>query len=109
MSLPTLSFLRQNRFFVRHAYFTGANQPYEKLKRALKAEINESAWSALNTNVSRPFDPPNQNGRSGKIAVKVTNHYGDEGLFLGSISFQCLEKLIAPWHNDQLEPSYLLG
>ncbi|MHB0871749.1 MAG: DNA methyltransferase [Chloroflexota bacterium] len=61
-------------FFVRHAYFTGADEPYERLKRALRAEIEEAAWSALYSTVSRPFDPP----QSGKIAVKVINHYGDE-------------------------------
>lgn len=63
-------------FFVRHAYFTGAEEPYDKLKRALKAEIDESAWSALYKTESRPFDPPD----TGKIAVKVINHYGDEVL-----------------------------
>ena len=63
-------------FFVRHAYFTGADDPYEKLKRALRAEIDEAAWSALYSTVSRPFDPP----ETGKIAVKVINHYGDEVL-----------------------------
>ena len=63
-------------FFVRHAYFTGADEPYEKLKRALRAEIDEAAWSALYSTTSRPFDPP----ESGKIAVKVINHYGDEVL-----------------------------
>jgi adenine-specific DNA-methyltransferase len=63
-------------FFVRHAYFTGAEQPYEKLKRALRAEINEQAWSALYATRSRPFDPP----ATGKIAIKVINHYGDEVL-----------------------------
>ncbi|MDO9566562.1 MAG: site-specific DNA-methyltransferase [Candidatus Desulfaltia sp.] len=63
-------------FFVRHAYFTGADQPYDKLKRALKAEINEEAWSSLYTTKSRHFDPPT----TGKIAVKVINHYGDEVL-----------------------------
>lgn len=67
-------------FFVRHAYFTGANQPYEKLKRALKAEIDESAWSDLYSTTSRPFDSPFRNGKPGKIAVKVINHYGDEVL-----------------------------
>jgi len=66
----------EESFFVRHAYFTGADQPYDKLKRALKAEINEEAWSSLYTTVSRPFDPP----ATGKIAVKVINHYGDEVL-----------------------------
>ena len=67
-------------FFVRHAYFTGsANDdggPYDKLKRALRAEIDEAAWAALYSTTSRPFDPP----ASGKIAVKVINHYGDEVL-----------------------------
>ena len=63
-------------FFVRHAYFTGADQPYEKLKRALRAEIDEAAWSALYSTVSRPFPRP----ETGKIAVKVINHYGDEVL-----------------------------
>jgi len=63
-------------FFVRHAYFTGADQPYEKLKKSLKAEIVESAWSSLYSTVSRPFDKP----KTGKIAVKVINHYGDEVL-----------------------------
>ena len=61
-------------FFVRHAYFTGADEPYEKLKRALRAEIDEAAWSQLYSTKSRPFDPP----ETGHIAVKVINHYGDE-------------------------------
>ena len=61
-------------FFVRHAYFTGADEPYEKLKRALRAEIDEATWATLYSTESRPFDPPS----TGKIAVKVINHYGDE-------------------------------
>ena len=63
-------------FFVRHAYFTGADQPYDKLKRALRADIDEGAWSALYSTVSRSFPPP----ATGKIAIKVINHYGDEVL-----------------------------
>jgi adenine-specific DNA-methyltransferase len=63
-------------FFVRHAYFTGAEEPYEKLKRALKADIDEAAWASLYSTTSRPFDPP----ETGKIAIKVINHYGDEVL-----------------------------
>jgi len=66
----------EESFFVRHAYFTGADQPYERLKRALKAEIDEAAWSMLYSTKSHPFDPP----ETGKIAVKVINHYGDEVL-----------------------------
>jgi adenine-specific DNA-methyltransferase len=61
-------------FFVRHAYFCGGDQPYERLKRALKAEIDEAAWETLYSATSRPFPRPS----SGKIAVKVINHYGDE-------------------------------
>ena len=61
-------------FFVRHAYFTGADEPYEKLKRALRADIDEAAWQTLYSTVSRPFDKPS----TGKIAIKVINHYGDE-------------------------------
>lgn len=63
-------------FFVRHAYFTGADEPYDKLKRALKAEVDEAAWASLYSTTSRPFDRP----ATGKIAVKVINHYGDEVL-----------------------------
>jgi adenine-specific DNA-methyltransferase len=63
-------------FFVRHAYFTGADEPYEKLKRALKADVDEAAWSAIYSTTSRPFPKPKTN----KIAVKVINHYGDEVL-----------------------------
>jgi len=63
-------------FFVRHAYFTGGEEPYEKLKRALRAEIDEGSWATLYSTVSRPFAPP----ETGKIAVKVINHYGDEVL-----------------------------
>jgi adenine-specific DNA-methyltransferase len=61
---------------VRHAYFTGAEEPYDKLKRALRADIDEAAWSSLYSTVSRPFTHP----ETGKIAVKVINHSGDEAL-----------------------------
>jgi adenine-specific DNA-methyltransferase len=64
----------EESFFVRHAYFLGANDPYKALKTTLKAEINEEAWATLNRDVSRPFDKP----ASGRIAVKVINHLGDE-------------------------------
>jgi len=61
-------------FFVRHAYFLGANDPFSALKTTLKAEINEDAWASLHSAISRPFSRPN----SGRIAVKVINHLGDE-------------------------------
>jgi adenine-specific DNA-methyltransferase len=66
----------ENQFFVRHAYFTGDSDPYAQLKRALNAEIDHEAWSRLHSTVSLPFDRPD----TGKIAVKVINHYGDEVL-----------------------------
>lgn len=61
-------------FFVRHAYFLGANDPYKSLKTTLRAEIHEDAWESLNSDVSRHFPKP----ATGKIAVKVINHLGDE-------------------------------
>ncbi|MCZ8311778.1 MAG: site-specific DNA-methyltransferase [Magnetospirillum sp.] len=61
-------------FFVRHAYFLGANDPYKALKTTLKAEIDKEAWDSLHSAVSRPFAKP----KSGRIAVKVINHLGDE-------------------------------
>jgi adenine-specific DNA-methyltransferase len=63
-------------FFVRHAYFLGGQEPYKKLKRALRADIDEAEWSRLYSAKSVPFDPP----KKGKIAVKVINHFGDEVL-----------------------------
>lgn len=64
----------EESFFVRHAYFLGANDPYKALKTTLKAEINAEAWETLHSDMSRPFDKP----KSGRIAVKVINHLGDE-------------------------------
>lgn len=64
----------QESFFVRHAYFLGANDPYSALKTTLKAEIDPEAWATLNSDTSRAFDKP----KSGRIAVKVINHLGDE-------------------------------
>jgi adenine-specific DNA-methyltransferase len=60
--------------FVRHAYFLGANDPYSSLKTTLKAEIDAEAWATLHSDTSRPFAKP----ASGRIAVKVINHLGDE-------------------------------
>ncbi len=66
----------EESFFVRHAYFSGMKSPYKQLQRVLKAEINEEAWQSLYRTVSRPFPKPS----TGKIAIKVINHYGDEVL-----------------------------
>jgi adenine-specific DNA-methyltransferase len=64
----------EESFFVRHCYFTGGNDPYKRLKTALKADIDPDAWASLNSTTSRPFPKPTTN----KIAVKVINDYGDE-------------------------------
>jgi adenine-specific DNA-methyltransferase len=64
----------EESFFVRHAYFMGANDPYKSLKTALKAEIDEDAWATLYRDKSRPFPRP----ETGRFAVKVINHFGDE-------------------------------
>jgi len=64
----------EESFFVRHAYFLGANDPYSALKTTLKAEIDPEAWATLNGDTSRAFSTP----KNGRIAVKVINHLGDE-------------------------------
>jgi len=64
----------EESFFVRQAYFLGANDPYSALKTTLKAEIDPEAWETLHSDTSRPFDKP----KTGRIAVKVINHLGDE-------------------------------
>lgn len=64
----------EESFFVRQAYFLGANDPYKALKTSLKAEVDREAWESLKSDTSRPFDKP----ASGRIAVKVINHLGDE-------------------------------
>ena len=69
-----IAFKRRERFFVRHAYFLGANDPYSALKTTLKAEIDAEAWATLNSDTSRPFPKP----KNRRIAVKVINHLGDE-------------------------------
>jgi adenine-specific DNA-methyltransferase len=72
----------EESFFVRHAYFLGASDPYKSLKTTLKAEIDEAAWESLYSDTSRPFEKP----KSGRIAVKVINHFGDEVMKVFSVA-----------------------
>ena len=72
----------EESFFVRHAYFLGARDPYKSLKTSLKAEIDEEAWASLRRARSRPFPKP----RTGRIAVKVINHLGDEAMKVFRVS-----------------------
>ncbi|MEX2375367.1 MAG: DNA methyltransferase [Dehalococcoidia bacterium] len=76
----------EESFFVREAYFTGAGDPYGSLRKALRADIDEAAWARLYTTGSRPFPAP----ETGKIAVKVINHYGDEVMKVYDLSSQTL-------------------
>ncbi|GIK82893.1 MAG: site-specific DNA-methyltransferase [Alphaproteobacteria bacterium] len=71
----------EESFFVRHAYFLGASDPYKALKTTLKAEIDQEAWESLHSDTSRPFPKP----ASGRIAVKVINHLGDEVMKVFSV------------------------
>ena len=72
----------EESFFVRHAYFLGASDPYKSLKTTLKADINAEAWESLHSDTSRAFDKPT----SGRIAVKVINHLGDEVMKVFKVS-----------------------
>ena len=71
----------EESFFVKQAYFLGANDPYKALKTTLRSEINSEAWATLNSDISRPFPRP----KSGRIAVKVINHLGDEAMKVISV------------------------
>lgn len=71
----------EESFFVRQAYFLGQNDPYKSLKTTLRTEIDKEAWDSLNRDVSRPFPKP----ESGRIAVKVINHLGDEVMKVVSV------------------------
>jgi adenine-specific DNA-methyltransferase len=71
----------EESFFVRHCYFTGGQDPFTRLKRALKADVDEDSWASLYRTESRPFLRP----ESGKIAVKVINDYGDEVMKVFSV------------------------
>ena len=71
----------EESFFVRQAYFLGSNDPYKALKTTLRSEINAEAWATLNSDISRPFPKP----ESGRIAVKVINHLGDEAMKVISV------------------------
>ena len=71
----------EESFFVRQAYFLGMNDPYGALRTTLKAEIDEAAWESLYRAVSRPFPRPT----TGRIAVKVINHLGDEVMKVYSV------------------------
>lgn len=72
----------EESFFVRHAYFPGAEVPYKQLKTTLKGEVDQEAWDSLKRTVSRPFARP----KSGRIAVKVINHLGDEVMKVMGVS-----------------------
>lgn len=74
----------EESFFVRHCYFTGGNDPYQRLKTALKSDIDAAAWDSLYQTVSRPFTKP----ETGKVAVKVINDYGDEVMKIFEIGKQ---------------------
>lgn len=64
----------EEAFFVRHAYFPASEVPFKALSATLKAEIDAEAWESLKRTESRWFKRPS----SGRIAVKVINHLGDE-------------------------------
>ncbi len=52
------------------------HEEWWRYRRERQKELDEEAWSALYSTKSYPFLQP----ATGKIAVKVINHYGDEVL-----------------------------
>ena len=93
-----------NSFFVRHAYFTGADDAYKALKAALRADIDEGAWSSLYSTVSRPFEVP----ASGKVAVKVISHYGDEVMKVYEVAEAKMLQLPQRRYERRIAPAELM-
>ncbi|HVC77579.1 MAG TPA: site-specific DNA-methyltransferase [Candidatus Micrarchaeaceae archaeon] len=93
-----------NSFFVRHAYFTGAGDPYKALKAALRADIDEGVWASLYSTVSRPFEVP----ASGRIAVKVINHYGDEVMKVYEVADAKVLRILPRRYEGRIDPAELL-
>ena len=93
-----------NSFFVRHAYFTGAGDPYKTLKAALRADIDEDAWASFYSTVSCPFDMP----VSGRVAVKVINHYGDEVMKVYEMAEAKMVQLPRPRYEGRTSPAELM-
>lgn len=71
----------KQRFFVRHAHFTGAGEPHVRLQKTLRTEFEVKAWVSLYATTSQPL-PKSDTGR---IAVKVIDHYGDEVLMVHEV------------------------
>jgi len=61
-------------FHICQAFFPGGEDPWDKLKGKLKAEIDESAFERMRGTVSFPFEP----GEHKQIAVKVIDFRGNE-------------------------------
>jgi len=63
----------EQNFFVRHAYFLGAQDPYKSLKTALKAEVDADAWETLYSDTSRPsFDQIRDASQSRSSIISAT-------------------------------------
>jgi adenine-specific DNA-methyltransferase len=69
----------EESFFVRHAYFLGAGDPYKSLRTALQAEIDADAWGTLYRDTSRPFARPRDRADRGEGDQSLRRR-GDEGV-----------------------------
>jgi adenine-specific DNA-methyltransferase len=61
-------------FHICQAFFPGDPDAWEKLQRALRAQIPPEAFEQMRGEVSFPFEP----GKHQRIAVKVINFRGNE-------------------------------
>ena len=61
-------------FFARQVYFPGRDKVYDAFKKFLNNDIDREEWESVAKTTSRPFPRP----KTGRIAVKVINHFGDE-------------------------------
>ena len=69
----------EESFFVRHCYFTGGQDPYARLKRALKADIDEDAWEQPVPDGVAAVPSPGDRQDRGQGDQRLRRR-GDEGL-----------------------------
>ena len=68
----------ERSLYPRQVFFpmAGAKDGWNKLKRDIKAELNEALLDKLHGTVSLPFEP----GENRKVAVKIVDDRGIESL-----------------------------
>jgi len=86
----------EQSFFVRHAYFLGAGDPYAALKTTLKAEINQDEWELIRAAIGRALNELEEFRIQEGAALK-------KDLVSGIDRIKMLQNEIIPYENERIE------